>query len=114
MGKEELGCCGAYCKTCKVNIQKLCKGCKLGYINGERDIVKAKCAIKVCCIKKGYNACSDCAEFSDCLIINGFYNKNGYKYKKYKQALQYIIANGYDKFFEIADNWSNVYGKYEE
>jgi hypothetical protein len=44
---EEIGCCGAYCKTCKAFAQKTCLGCKLGYESGERDISKAKCLWKV-------------------------------------------------------------------
>jgi hypothetical protein len=113
MSKEELGCCGAYCKTCKVFIENLCKGCKLGYKNGERDINKAKCKMKICCIKNNFYSCADCPRYSLCNTINEFYNKNGFKYKKYKQAIEYIRQNGYDKFFKIADNWKNVYGKYE-
>jgi hypothetical protein len=31
-----VGCCGAYCKTCKPFIEGTCKGCKLGYENKER------------------------------------------------------------------------------
>lgn len=30
-GTEEIGCCGAYCKTCR-EFEKTCKGCKLGYL----------------------------------------------------------------------------------
>lgn len=41
-----------------------------------------------------------------------FYNKNGYKYAKYRQAVEYIKNNGYDAFFKIADHWKNAYGKY--
>ncbi|NCA92715.1 DUF3795 domain-containing protein [bacterium] len=110
MSIEEVGCCGAYCKTCKANIN-FCKGCKLGYANGERDINIAKCKIKVCCIKKGYCSCADCQEYALCSILQGFYGKNGYKYKKYKQATMYIMKNGYEKFLEIADKWVNALGK---
>jgi hypothetical protein len=112
MSKEEIGCCGAYCRTCRVLLENLCHGCKLGYANGERDINKAKCKMKVCCIKKGIVTCGDCSEYQICEIINEFYNKNGYKYGKYKQAIEYIRKNGYDEFLEIADKWKNAYGKY--
>ena len=44
-----IGCCAAYCKTCPPLILGQCKGCKLGYDDGERKIAKAKCKIKVCC-----------------------------------------------------------------
>lgn len=31
-GTEKIGCCGAYCKTCR-EVQKTCKGCKLRYLD---------------------------------------------------------------------------------
>lgn len=108
----EIGCCGAYCGTCKVYKDSLCAGCKIGYINGERDINKAKCKMKVCCIKKNYNSCADCCDYTSCQTLNEFYSKNGYKYKKYKQAIEFIRQNGYEKFLEITKDWQNVYGKY--
>jgi len=107
-----IGCCGAYCKTCPALINKSCRGCKLGYDTGERDISKAKCEMKVCCIKKNYETCADCPDYSNCEIIHGFYNKNGYKYKKYKQALEFIRENDYTKFIKISDKWKNAYGRY--
>lgn len=113
MTTKKIGCCGAYCGTCRVIKDGLCKGCKLGYDSGERDIDKARCKIKVCCLKKGLDSCADCTELSSCSILNIFYNKNGYKYKKYKEAIEYIQENGYAKFLEIAANWTNVYGKYK-
>lgn len=113
MSVEEVGCCGAYCATCRAYKDKTCKGCKIGYSSGERDIRRAKCKIKRCCIAKGYNSCADCAEFSGCEIVGAFHSKPSYKYHKYEQALQFIRDNGYDKFVEIADTWKNAYGKYE-
>jgi len=112
MSKEEIGCCGAYCGTCKVLKENLCRGCKLGYKNGERDISKAKCKMKVCCITHNYISCADCNEYNSCSIIRDFQSKKGYKYKKYKEALEFIRENGYDKFLEIADKWRMQYGKY--
>jgi len=108
-----IGCCGAYCKTCKPLISGACKGCKLGYDTGERDINKSKCRIKDCCFKeKGFQTCADCTEFDLCPYINNFYGKNGYKYGKYKQAIEFIRKNGYTKFIRIAAAWKNQYGKY--
>ena len=43
--------CCLYCKTCQEFIKGFCKGCKLGYDSGERDINRAKCKIKLCCFK---------------------------------------------------------------
>jgi hypothetical protein len=84
----------------------------LGYDTGERDISKAKCAMKICCITKNYETCADCPDYSNCEIIQGFYNKNGYKYKKYKQAIEFIRENDYTKFIKISDKWKNAYGRY--
>jgi hypothetical protein len=111
---KQIGCCGAYCKTCPELINKRCRGCKLGYENGKRDRNKAKCKIKVCCFKgKTYETCADCPNYSSCRIIQEFHSKNGYKYKKYKQAIEFIRENGYAKFIKIADNWTTAYGKYD-
>jgi hypothetical protein len=112
MSIVEIGCCGAYCKTCRAFSEKACHGCKLGYANKERDINKAKCKIKICCINNSYNTCADCPDYKSCQIINEFYCKNGDKYRKYQQATEYIKENGYEKFLEIADKWKYVYGKY--
>lgn len=113
MSIQQIGCCGAYCGTCKELANQICKGCKIGYGYGERDINKAKCGIKKCCIKNCFSTCADCSSFSSCMIINEFYSKRGYKYGKYKEAIEFIKKNGYDKFLRIADTWKNVYGKYE-
>ena len=113
--KIEIGCCGAYCRTCKVYNEKICKGCKLGYEECRRDINKSKCRIKLCCFKdKGFDTCIDCSEFAKCEIINEFYNKNGFKYKKYKEALEYIKENGYNEFIKKADSWKGAYGKLKD
>ena len=107
-----IGCCGGYCKTCKAFIEGFCKGCKLGYDEGKRDINKAKCIMKVCCFKeKKLETCADCTDYPGCKIIHGFYDKNGYKYKKYKQAIEFIRKNGYSKFIKSANDWKGAYGK---
>ncbi len=112
MSIHEIGCCGAYCKTCKVFNSDLCKGCKLGYTTSARDISKARCKIKVCCITNKLNTCADCSKYYECSTIQTFHNHDGYKYKKYKQAIEYINDNGYDEFIKISDKWNNAYGKY--
>ena len=107
-----IGCCGAYCKTCKAYTEGSCKGCKLGYGEGKRDISKARCAIKVCCFgKKKLETCADCPAYSKCSILQGFYGKNGYKYKKYKEATEFIRKNGYSAFLEKAEEWKGACGK---
>ena len=109
-----IGCCGAYCKTCLPLIENYCKGCKLGYDTGKRDINAAKCKMKLCCFKeKKLETCADCTEYSSCKIILAFHNKNGYKYKKYKQSIEFIRKNGYQEFLKNAQNWKRAYGKLE-
>jgi hypothetical protein len=109
-----VGCCGTFCKTCKPFIDGYCKGCKLGYDKKERDINKAKCKIKVCCLKeKKLETCADCSDFSSCNIIKSYHDKSGYKYKKYKQSIEFIIKYGYPKFIKIAEKWKGPYGKLE-
>lgn len=112
MSIREIGCCGAYCGTCRTHVEGQCAGCKRGYENGERDIRKARCAIKRCCMEKGHATCADCADYEACPTVGAFHNKNGYKYGKYKQAVAYIRAYGYDRFLKIADTWKNACGKY--
>lgn len=111
---REIGCCGAYCKPCRALIDGSCRGCKLGYESGGRDINKAKCKIKVCCFKeRKFETCADCPDYSSCRIIQDFYKKKGYKYKKYQQATEFIRENGYAKFLKIANNWKGPYGKFD-
>lgn len=106
-----IGCGGAYCKTCKPFINRTCKGCKIGFDSGERDIGKAKCNIKLCCFKdKKLDTCADCLELEYCNTIGEWYSKNEYKYK---EAIYFIKENGCEKFFKIADQWKNAYGKYQ-
>lgn len=109
---REIGCCGAYCKPCPAYKDGSCRGCKLGYETGDRDINKAKCKMKVCCFKeRKFETCADCPDYSSCRIIQGFYNKKGYKYKKYKQSIEFIRKNGYENFLKKADIWIGPYGK---
>jgi hypothetical protein len=110
---REIGCCGAYCKSCRASVKgNSCPGCKLGYENGERDINQARCKIKVCCFRdRQFETCADCNEYSTCKIIHGWYGKNGYKYGKYRQSMEFIRKNGYEKFLHFADVWKGPYGK---
>ena len=113
MSIREIGCCGAYCRTCIISLTKgTCRGCKLGYDSGERDISKSRCAVKNCCFRdKKLETCADCPDYSSCAVIRGFYGKNGYKYGKYQQATEYIRQRGYEKFLQLADEWKGAYGK---
>ena len=112
MSIQGIGCCGAYCKTCREFTGGHCCGCKLGYENGKRDINKAKCKIKICCFKdRKLETCADCPDYPSCETIHGFQDKSGQKYKKYKQSMDFIRAKGYEEFLRIADNWKGPYGK---
>ena len=105
-----VGCCGAYCRSCKPYKDSFCKGCKLGYASGERDLSKAKCRIKVCCITRGHQSCSDCPELATCDIIGSFHGKNGHKYRKYAESIEFIRRHSYEEFIRQADSWTNAYG----
>jgi hypothetical protein len=113
MSVREIGCCGAYCKTCRASTTgSNCRGCKLGYEGGERDINKARCKIKICCFRDRYfETCADCPDYPSCETIQSLYMKQGYKYGKYKQSIEFIRDNGYSKFLDIADGWKGPYGK---
>ena len=106
-----IGCCGAYCKTCPPFTSGYCKGCKLGYEDGKRDITRAKCEIKVCCfINRKLETCADCPEYG-CDILANFWGKNGQKYTKYRESTEFIQAYGYSAFIEKAVGWKRAYGK---
>jgi hypothetical protein len=109
--KEEIGCCSAYCRTCKEHLKSFCKGCKLGYSDGSRDINRAKCKIKLCCFHdRGFETCADCEEFNICDIIQPWFEK-GYKYRRCKIFLGFIRDQGYEEFIKKADGWKDAYGK---
>jgi hypothetical protein len=109
-----IGCCGAYCRTCRPFIEGACRGCKLGYAEGKREIRRAKCAMKVCCVgERNLETCADCPDYETCEIIQGFYAKKGYKYKKYRESIEFIRKHGYAKFIEVANRWKGAYGKLE-
>lgn len=112
-GTEELGCCGAYCGTCR-EYRKTCKGCKPGYLDGSRDLRRAKCKMKKCCLARGQVTCGDCEEYDHCETVQAFLNHPGYKYGKYRQALAYIRAHGHAAFLKAAAHWTGAYGKYSE
>ena len=86
----------------------------MGYDTGARDLAKARCRIKMCCINRlGVDhTCADCADYADCAVLQGLYAKNGYKYGKYRQATEYIRAHGYQAFLDVAATWHRALGKY--
>jgi hypothetical protein len=109
-----IGCCGAYCKTCKPYRDGFCKGCRLGYNEGDRDIKRAKCKIKLCCmVEREYLTCADCEEYSSCEKIHDRFGKELYNFKKYMESLEYINKHGYSEFIKKANKWKGTYGKLE-
>ena len=59
--------------------------------------------MKKCCLTRGNITCGDCEEYDRCEIIQSFLNHPGYKYGKYKQALEYIRAHGHAAFLNVAE-----------
>jgi hypothetical protein len=91
--------------------ERTCRGCKLGYESGRRDLSKAKCEIKVCCFReRNLETCADCQDYP-CEILRGFWSKNGSKYKQYEKQLEFIRQNGYEEFLKRADGWKGPRGK---
>jgi hypothetical protein len=111
--RTNIGCCGAYCKTCKPFTDGYCKGCKIGYESGERDLSRAKYKIKICCFKDNkLETCSDCVKYSNCSIFNNRFKSGSYSHKKYQEALFFINNHGYDEFIQMASNWKSSTGKF--
>lgn len=110
---KEVGCCGAFCGTCRAREPEgICRGCKLGYDDGGRDIHRARCKIKACCFRdRGLETCADCPNYNSCTLIMDFHGKKGFKYEKYRQSIEFIRENGYQKFLEKTGGWSGAYGR---
>lgn len=45
-------------------------------------------------------------------MIQAFIQHPGYKYTKYKQALEFIRTHDYAAFLQVTESWKNAYGKY--
>jgi len=111
-GKEYIGCCGVYCKTCRSFVNKTCKGCKIGYSANERNINRTGCKVKKCCFRdNNYDTCADCQLFPTCSIMENWYNKGHGKYEAYRIFIEFIKERGYAEFVKAACNWKNFFGK---
>ncbi len=68
---------------------------------------------EICCISKlgSKSTCADCPDFPRCNILQGFYGKTGYKYKKYRESLEFISTYGRAAFLKIAMKWKRPYGR---
>ena len=82
----------------------------MGYEPGGRDLSKAKCRIKICCLKRGFGTCAECSDFP-CNILKEFWGKKGWKYKQYRKQLEFIREKGYEEFLKRADGWKRAHGK---
>lgn len=68
----------------------------------------------MCCFAdNGLATCADCKTLHSCSIMREFFGKKGYKYGKYRQSLEFIRKNGYEKFFAFTEKWKCAYGKLE-
>lgn len=112
-GTEEIGCCGAYCGTCR-EYRKTCRGCKPGDLDGSRNLNRARCKMKKCCLARGCITCGDCAAYESCGTVQSFLSHPGYKYGKYRQALEYIRAHGHAAFLKMARHWTGACGRFPE
>ena len=63
---------------------------------------------------KNLSSYAEYCEVERCQTLNEFYDKNGYKYKKYKEAVYFIREEWDNNFLGIADNWTIQYGKYKK
>lgn len=107
-----IACCGAYCRTCRSFVLGSCRGCKLGYDEGERDIARARCKIKLCCLgTKNLETCAACAEYDACRTLAAFHGKKPKEYRGYRESLDFIRANGYPEFITGARDWTNACGE---
>jgi hypothetical protein len=70
--------------------------------------------MKVCCFgTRTLETCADCSDYLGCETILGFHAKNGFKYRKYKQSIEFIRGNGYAEFLRMASGWRYAYGSLE-
>lgn len=68
--------------------------------------------MKVCCFRdRQLETCADCPEYPVCERIQAFQSKKGYKYRKYRESMEFIRKRGYPAFLRIADTWNGAYGK---
>jgi len=69
--------------------------------------------MKRCCIARlgTDHTCADCPEYHTCGTLRDFHGKNGYKYRKYREATEFIRRHGYKAFLLSADKWTGPYGK---
>lgn len=109
---EEIGCCGAYCRTCRSYVRQVCRGCKVGYSTGERSLARARCRVKVCCLaERRHHTCADCPDFASCADLGRFHGQPKPAYPRYRATLDYIRQHGYERFLQAAAGWRAAHGQ---
>ena len=89
-------------------------GLQAGYLGGSRNLNRARCKMKKCCLARGCITCGDCAAYESCGTVQSFLSHPGYKYGKYRQALEYIRAHGHAAFLKMARHWTGACGRFPE
>jgi len=106
-----IGCCGANCGTCRSFDLGDCKGCKIGYDDGTRNLGASKCGVKRCCLAKETLAtCADCEDYPSCKRMRAFHIKKESKYAGYCRPIDYIRRFGYRKYVRMAARWKGPFG----
>ena len=67
--------------------------------------------MKRCCLARELETCAECPDLANCSVISTFHSKAGYKYGKYRQAIEFIRTYGTEQFIRQADSWTGAYGK---
>lgn len=114
MKTEQIGVCGLYCGACK-NYDEgkvSCGGCS------SLKLIEwcEKCAMRLCAVRRGINACIECAEYP-CQTHDGFYS-DGNKWEEAKHRndilknLKYLKEAGYQNWLLYQKKrWSCSCGK---
>lgn len=81
----------------------------MDYDIGQRDQSRARCRIKLCCMrKKQLQTCADCQNFDACNLLQVWYGKNAAQYRKYRESAEFIRKHGYDAFIRKAEGWKDA------
>jgi len=61
--------------------------------------------------EKKMETCADCPRFDRCLVLADFHGKHWPSYLRYRRALEFIRADGYEEFMRRAKSWKRQYGE---
>ena len=98
-----ISCCWLYCGACEKYLEGKCPGCK--------NLYKTPfwCKIRDCCLKNGYQNCSQCVQvqsLTKCRKFNGFIMRNLARFCGSDQweAIRIIKNKGMQSFAEEMTN----------